>query len=467
MDVLNPVKAERAVAGMLAGGHVAPSEIGRLGRLAAGDFADIACGDLYDAARSMLAEGTQIDLMSLDSTLTRRYGAARAAELMQIAVSESVTAGLQKWDLASIVEQIRQAARRRKLASIGDALKRMAATETVSPEESIDTCRESLQQLTAAVKTWYTAGDAMAMAAEGTLSDERPFATGIPDLDRILAGGFRRGEFAVIGARPSVGKSAALLHLATQAAAGGGRVLMYSAEMLQAAIGQRMLSRETGINNGRIRMGGEHLTDADREVMAAAVEDARVRYSGFEILSEGGLAVEDVYSETLAKHDRQPVGMVVVDYLQKLRSRRQMASEYETVSRISSMLQQLAMRLNIPVVTAAQVGRQHTQGGPMRAPGLDELRSSGSIEQDADIVLLLHRVEAENDPVLNQPSFKAYKGWVSVTRLAERDLQLIMVHVAKNRSGAVGTLWSAFQAKTMRFMTLEDAMITGEGGVFG
>ena len=92
------------------------------------------------------------------------------------------------------------------------------------------------------------------------------------------------------------------------------------------------------------------------------------------------------------------------------------------------------------------------------------LRSSGNIEQDADIVLLLHRVEAENDPVLNQPSFKEYKGWVTVSELAKRDLQLIMVHVAKNRSGAVGTAWSAFQAKAMRFMTLEDAMV---GGVFG
>lgn len=463
MDVLNPVRAERAVAGMLAGGHVQPSEIGRLGRLAAGDFADLACGDLYDAARSMLAAGTPVEFMALDNALTLRYGSGRAAELMQIAVSESVSAGLQKWDLSSLVEQIRQAARRRKLAAIGDTLKRMAATETVSPEESIDTCREGLQQLTSAVKGWYTAGDAMAMAAEGTLSNEQPFATGIPDLDRILAGGFRPGEFAVIGARPSVGKSAALLHLATQAAAGGGHVLMYSAEMLETAIGQRMLSRETGINNGKIRIGSV-LTDSEREAMAAAVEDARVQYAGFEILSEGGLSVEDVYSETLAKHGKQPVGMVIVDYLQKLRSRKPMSSDYETVSHISSMLQQLAMRLSVPVVTAAQVGRQHTQGGPMRAPGLDELRSSGNIEQDADIVLLLHRVEAENDPVLNQPSFKEYKGWVTVSELAKRDLQLIMVHVAKNRSGAVGTAWSAFQAKAMRFMTLEDAMV---GGVFG
>ena len=142
--------------------------------------------------------------------------------------------------------------------------------------------------------------------------------------------------------------------------------------------------------------------------------------------------------------------MVVLDYLQLLRSRQKTSSDFERLGIVSRGLKQIALEADLPLLTAAQVRRQGNSGGTLRAPGLDELRGSGDLEQDADNVSLLHRVESLDDAVLRSRGYTArhsglYEG------VQAQGKQLLTIEVAKQRQGCTGRAWVIFDPARMRF----------------
>lgn len=243
--------------------------------------------------------------------------------------------------------------------------------------------------------------------------------TGFTELDNMLAGGFQRQDFIVIGARPSVGKTALSLTFAYNAAKAGLKTLFISVEMRGQDIVDRLLAFETNSSCTRIIRGD--------------IED-RIRDRGYEELRKLPLSIYELYNATsdeaysVASKEKYKNGLdlVIVDYIQVLRD----VPEDERVNaiQISRNLKMMARLLNVAVIAPSQLTRKsETQGGDMKGvPMLHHLRESGNIESDADLVLLLYR-DLNDKP--------------DDTRL----------NIAKNRKGETGSSRLKFNNISTRF----------------
>ena len=218
----------------------------------------------------------------------------------------------------------------------------------------------------------------------------RGIPTGFKSLDSKL-NGFRPGNLIIVAARPSVGKSALLLNIAQFAATEHKIPIgIFSLEMSTVDLGMRMVSAQANIDGFKIASG--KLTD---EELASYGEAAGV-------LADAPIYVDDTPSISIMElrtkarriHSDKGIQMIIVDYLQLMRGR-SMENRVQEVSEISWGLKALAKELNIPVVAAAQLNRLVEQRGT-KQPQLSDLRESGSIEQDADVVMFLHRPDDEN-----------------------------------------------------------------------
>jgi replicative DNA helicase len=253
--------------------------------------------------------------------------------------------------------------------------------------------------------------------------------TGYSDLD-TLTGGLQKSDLIIIGARPSVGKSAFMLGIAHGAAVlHAKRVAYFSLEMSAEQLVQRLLSTETGVDSHRLRLGQIDDTEWDRISRAFG----RLAEAKIYIDDSAGLSMMDLRSKTRRLQAEHGLDLVIIDYLQLMQGRRS-ENRVQEISEISRGLKGLARELNIPVIAAAQLSRSLETRADKR-PLLSDLRESGSIEQDADIVMFIHREE-----VYNPESER--KG------IAE-------IIIAKHRNGPVGSINLRFFDRTARFADLE------------
>jgi replicative DNA helicase len=262
--------------------------------------------------------------------------------------------------------------------------------------------------------------------------------TGIPDLDNLICG-LAPGELDVVGARPAVGKSAFGIALALAAARAGKKVLVCSCEMSDVQYAQRVMSEITGINSKKLRTGD--LSDSQWVAVGDALNEMARLKVGFTFDVK---YVEDLYSVCTAEADEGGIDLLVVDYIQIMDTRERCENENIRITRISGKLKRLALDLQIPVLALAQVNRQ--EGTTDRMPNLKELRGSGSLEQDADKVLFLHRVEAPSDPYCTSAeALKRFK--------ADGD-QMVAINVAKQRDGETGSFPVRFVPRRMQYKCL-------------
>lgn len=254
--------------------------------------------------------------------------------------------------------------------------------------------------------------------------------TGFADLDKIT-GGLQKSDLIIVAARPSVGKSALGLSLAFNAAVRHQLTAgLFVLEMSGEQIVQRLLSMETGIDSHRLRMG--FIDDSEWNSVVRA----------FGRLSEAPIYVDDTASATMMDirskarrlHAEHGVDMIIVDYLQLMHSGRRTDNRVQEISEISRGLKGLARELNIPVVALAQLSRA-VESRQSHVPMLSDLRESGSIEQDADVVMFIYR-EDVYDPDTER------KGIADII-------------IAKHRNGPVGTVHLRFFDRTARFADLE------------
>jgi len=216
--------------------------------------------------------------------------------------------------------------------------------------------------------------------------------TGVPsgfsDLDELTSG-FQVSELIIVAARPSMGKTAFCLNVATQAAVDGHGVAIFSLEMSKDALVQRMLCAEARVDSQSVRRG--MLKDRDFTNLARAAG----------VLQQCPLWIDDSPAITLLemrskarrlKADSE-LGLIIVDYLQLMRSPEYADNRVQEVSDISRSLKALARELDIPVIALSQLSRASEQRGGDRRPQLSDLRDSGAIEQDADVVIFIHRPE--------------------------------------------------------------------------
>ena len=259
--------------------------------------------------------------------------------------------------------------------------------------------------------------------------------TGFTDVDKLF-NGFREGDLVILAARPSVGKTAFALNMAVNAAKAGCKVAFLSLEMSNSQLVMRMLCSEARVSMQKVNAG----TVADSDWSALVEASARLANLNLYIDDTPGLSIQQLRTKaTRLMHDAEPNrGIVFVDYLQLMQPNiaRRDGNRAVEVSEISRGLKILAKDLKMPVVALSQLSRDiEKRSKSDKAPKLSDLRESGSIEQDADIVMFLDRSltqeEADSDdrPGLNEA-------------------RLI---VAKHRNGPIGTIDLEFKPEFTRF----------------
>ena len=245
--------------------------------------------------------------------------------------------------------------------------------------------------------------------------------TGYQVLDSYLNGGVRPGDLVLVGARPSVGKSSFALSVAYNAAKLGKSVLFFSIEMTSLDLYERLLSFDSGLSCTSIING-----TASKKKLIASYENLSVMPISVAELSKA--TSKDVQKIVEAELMEKKIDLIVVDYLQFLSDKQtKNSSDSSRVGNISRNLKALARSTMIPVLCPTQLNRKPEEGGRVREPRLADLRDSGQLEQDADVVILLHR-KSDGD---------------------EKDKTSIIV--AKNRKGETGRLNLNFNLNTTKF----------------
>jgi len=253
--------------------------------------------------------------------------------------------------------------------------------------------------------------------------------SGFKDIDE-LTGGFQPGNLIVLAARPAMGKSALVTNIAQNAAVDHGHaVAMFSLEMSETELAQRFIAAEAKLNGDDLRKGRVR-PDRWPKVLKAT---EKLAAAPLFIDDSSDLGVMELRAKARRLHARQDLGLVIVDYLQLMRPEPGADSRVEQVGQISRGLKLLARELNIPVIAVSQLSRA-VESRPDKRPLLSDLRESGNIEQDSDLVMVIYRDEYYNDST-DEPG------------VAE-------VKVAKHRNGPVGTVKLTFLERYPKFANL-------------
>jgi len=264
-----------------------------------------------------------------------------------------------------------------------------------------------------------------------TLQKSGKSVTGVPsgfeDLD-ALTSGFQPSELVIIAARPSMGKTAFVLNVAANAAHEGHGIAIFSLEMSKEAIVQRLLCAEARVDSQRVRRG--MLRDTDFTALARAA--GWLQQCPIWIDDSPALTLLEMRSKARRLRADNQVGLIVVDYLQLMRSPEYSENRVQEISDISRSLKGLARELEMPVIALSQLSRASEQRGGERRPILSDLRDSGAIEQDADVVVFIHRPEYYD-------------------REDESKKGIAEIMLAKHRNGPTGDVTLAFHRELTRF----------------
>lgn len=343
---------------------------------------------IWQAVLGLHADGVAPDIVSvadrLGNDLSRCGGHAYLAELSQAAATSS--SGTFH---AAIVAK--EATRRRvKVAAV--RLAQDADNPEADPLEVINAARTTLDNLTAGDHTGLATGGAVYDAIEA-LDSPPGMPTPWPSLTRVIAG-WKASELYVVGARPAVGKTLVGQSIALDCARRGKHALLCSLEMSYQEMYLRLMSAVGSIDMGRIQ--SRRMTNADHEAMSKAA--AHIAGLPLSIDDRASLSVAQIRAEAKRIQRREELGVIVVDYLGLIRPSDRKQDRRVQVDQISRDLKLLAKDLRVPVVAMSQLNRGSAGGaGPERRPMLSDLRESGAQEQDAGVVILLHR--DNSDPV--------------------------------------------------------------------
>ena len=396
------------------------------------DFYRPAHRRIFEAIVALFNRSDPVDLITLTDELQR-------AETLEACGGASYVSGLTSGvptsaNVEYYARLVQGCSQRRRLLTLSAELTAAAHAAGRDVREVIDDAEQRIfdlsdQQLAG---SYRSAREIVSQTVSKIEAISRAGAayTGVPsgyaDLDRLTSG-FQESEFIVIGARPSVGKTALALSMATNIAIRADRpaaVGLFTLEMSGFAVMQRVLAGEARIDSTRIRSGLLNPSDWQKITDAAG----RIYDAPLYIDDTPSLRLLDLRAQARRMRARNDVRIIFIDYLTLVTSEHVDLPRHEQIAEISRSLKALARELGIPVVALSQV-RRETEG---RRPALADLRESGSIEQDADVVMFLHR---EREPEGTQ---------------IETDLM-----VAKQRNGPTDDVKLAFVPRFVRFESFQ------------
>lgn len=423
-----------------------------MGMLAEKDFADPVHQDLFKAmkkrfdADELVSASTLRDMFAEHEGLNELGGAKYIIKLAGAAVS--------LFAIRDYAKALAKVTKRRELEALLISAQQDLADETKGPDEIIGTIEASLiasdtesnvnvvSMIAAVARAAELAGEAH--QADGVVG----VTTGLHELDR-MTGGFQAGELVLLGGRPSMGKTACALSMALSAARRGVGVAISSLEMSPESLALRCVSNEAAM-----RGKGMAYTDAKRGTMTEAQAEnffkstPDVASLPIEILPANMRDIGSIYAGVrktarILEGKGTPLGLIVIDYLQLISGPSK--NRYEQISEISIALKGLAMKFGVPVLALSQLSRALEQRDNKR-PMLSDLRESGQLEQDADMVIFCYRgeyyLERDKPDENDQAEIMEHQDALSKCK---GKLELI---VAKQRMGEIGTAHVNFNAAT-------------------
>jgi replicative DNA helicase len=271
------------------------------------------------------------------------------------------------------------------------------------------------------------------------LSQEGAELTGTPsgfkDLDRIT-GGFQPGNLIVIAARPSMGKSSLVANIAENASVQHGHsVALFSLEMSESELAQRFIASQAHMNGDDLRKGRVPQNRWPKIVEASQ----RLARASLYIDDSSDIGILDIRAKARRLHQQSPLGLIIVDYLQLMRPDSRIESRVQQVGEMSRGLKILARELNVPVIAISQLSRAVESRNPP-IPQLSDLRESGQVEQDSDVVAFIYR-----------PEYYARRDGGDESEPVEREGEADLI-ISKHRNGPVGTVKLTFRKEYPKFM---------------
>ncbi len=413
-----------------------------LGRIAdkihADDFYDGRHKIIYDSMIGLYNAHKPIDLLTLSNDLEEKKhlrDAGGSSYLTELTNSVPTSAHIEQYG-----EIVSQKSTRRKLITAASDITTLGFDENGDANELLSRAeaavfavsQDNLKQELASIESILTESFDRLDELHKNKSKMRGVPTGFRDLDNILAG-LQPSDLVILAARPSMGKSTLAMNIAHHVATKEkSSVLVFSLEMSKEQLVDRLLAAEAGIDAWNIRTG--NLSDQDFEKLGQAMGT----------LSEASIFIDDspmatvLEMRTKARREQQkrPLGLVVVDYLQLMSgtSRANTENRVQEISEISRGLKAIARELNVPVLALSQLSRSVENRHP-QVPQLSDLRESGSIEQDADVVAFMYREDYYNP---------------------ETDREHITdIFIKKHRNGPTGKVELYFSPERLQFLSLE------------
>jgi replicative DNA helicase len=378
------------------------------------DFSHPKLSAVFRTVREIIVSGGEVNLVSLPDELARRKQTVDLGLLGELTIPSTANMRFYARRIRDLsAKRVLQEAAREVLDEIGstvpaeelaEKMERALTAASVDREQELVPWRQTVMDAVDAIEKRHQAG--------GRLNG---LCTGIGILDNVLQG-LKSGTLTILGARPSVGKSALAELIALNLARSGVTVGLFSAEMSEQQIAERGLSidgmlRATGIGNG-------HLDAVEWRTLVSTA--GRLAELPLLIDDNPNISLADLRSRARWMR-RKGVGFLIVDYLTLIRHGDPRMPRHERVGEISKSLKQLARELALPILALSQVGRDAAD----RAPTLADLRQSGEVEEDADAVILLH---PDGD-----------------------EFGTVHVEVAKNRNGGTGKFTLRFDKAHLRF----------------
>lgn len=444
-DVFTDLDAERAVIGAA---MIDADAAKMVAELPGGTFSDQQHVLAHAAIRSLVNENKAVDSMT-----TAAKAREKGYELDDLYLVDCTDKCPVVGNVKHYIGIIEKCAVRRRLAKYAKELLEKASDATNEPDETREWGARALRDIRTTgesdrlIPMSEAAGETFKQLNAAIKGENRGIKSGIGPLDSLL-GGFKPGEMVVVGARPSVGKSILALTFCVAAARQGKRVLLISLEMNEVEITERILANSASIplnemvnatmSNESIVNLGKGFGEVSRLPIWYCLEATtveRIRKAAYRLYEDGGL------------------DMIAVDYMQLMEATYSKGqSRQEQISEISRGLRKLSMELNIPVIVLSQLNRS-SEGyskdgkGTRREPTMSEARESGSIEQDANIFLLLHN--PRRDEMVTDEEVWMWD------RMKEHGMTLIRLIVDKNRQGKRGRILVAFDGEHMRFLPID------------
>jgi len=404
------------------------------------DFYDERHKAIYAAMKALHDKRSPLDILTLSEQLKNNSkldavgGASYLTELTNTVPTAS--------HLEQYAEIVSDKAIRRRLISASADISEIGSDESKSLQELIEEAESRLFEVSQRhVRQDVTSLESILGDSFDRLDDLhknkggiRGIPTGLKDFDKLLAG-FQRSDLVVIAGRPSMGKTALMLNIALNIAtkAKQGSVLLFSLEMGKEQLVDRLLAAEAGVDAWKLRTG-EGLTDQDFERLSAGM--GALAEAPIFIDDTSGITVSDMRTKARRLHHQHPLAAIMVDYLQLMSGGTRfsaVANRVQEISEISRSLKILARELNVPVVAASQLSRSVESRNPP-IPQLADLRESGAIEQDADVVAFIYRPHYYDE---------------------NADPNITEVLIKKHRNGPVGNVEMYFDRNQQRFRDLD------------